>query len=183
MTPTLDVPKQLHDVEVKLGDTAPTDDVDSAPSHQRHSARRPSEQRARRDRCERPTCVPDCLDLRALSAWTGCPAMWAERGVGCPRRPIAGSSTVGLALVGAGDSGVVRGMDVVIVGGGIGGLTAALGLGRRGHRVRVLERDPAPAPVDPEEAFGSWPRRGVPQWELYSRVPGEGSPGARPTCS
>ena len=58
-------------------------------------------------------------------------------------------------------------MDVVIIGGGIGGLTAALGLGRRGHRVRVLERDPAPAPVDPEEAFGSWPRRGVPQWELY----------------
>ena len=77
------------------------------------------------------------------------------------------SSTVGLALVGAGDGGVVRVMDVVIVGGGIGGLAAALGLGRRGHRVRVLERDPAPAPIHPEEAFGSWPRRGVPQWELY----------------
>ena len=58
-------------------------------------------------------------------------------------------------------------MDVVIVGGGLGGLAAALGLGRRGHRVRVLERDPAPAPAHAEEAFGSWPRRGVPQWELY----------------
>ena len=58
-------------------------------------------------------------------------------------------------------------MDVVIVGGGLGGLAAALGLGRRGHRVRVLERDPAPAPARAEEAFGSWPRRGVPQWALY----------------
>jgi 2-polyprenyl-6-methoxyphenol hydroxylase-like FAD-dependent oxidoreductase len=58
-------------------------------------------------------------------------------------------------------------MDVVIVGGGLGGLAAALGLGRRGHRVRVLERDPAPPPAKPAEAFGSWPRRGVPQWELY----------------
>lgn len=58
-------------------------------------------------------------------------------------------------------------MDVVIVGGGIGGLAAALGLGRRGHRVRVLERDPAPPPAQADEAFGAWPRRGVPQWELY----------------
>jgi 2-polyprenyl-6-methoxyphenol hydroxylase-like FAD-dependent oxidoreductase len=58
-------------------------------------------------------------------------------------------------------------MDVVIVGAGLGGLAAALGLGRRGHRVRVLERDRAPAPDDPALAFGSWLRRGVPQWELY----------------
>jgi 2-polyprenyl-6-methoxyphenol hydroxylase-like FAD-dependent oxidoreductase len=62
---------------------------------------------------------------------------------------------------------MVRALDVVIVGGGLGGLAAALGLGRRGHRVRILERDPAPAPAHAEEAFGSWRRRGVPQWELY----------------
>ena len=34
--------------------------------------------------------------------------------------------------------------DALIVGGGIGGAVLALALGRRGHRVRILEREPAP---------------------------------------
>lgn len=51
---------------------------------------------------------------------------------------------------------------IVVVGGGVGGLTSALLLGRAGHRVTVLERDPLPADADPEEAFAS-SRQGAPQ--------------------
>ncbi|HUZ42864.1 MAG TPA: FAD-dependent oxidoreductase [Acidimicrobiales bacterium] len=52
--------------------------------------------------------------------------------------------------------------SVVIVGGGMGGMAAALALGRAGHPVTVLERDPLPARADAEEAFLA-PRRGAPQ--------------------
>ena len=56
-------------------------------------------------------------------------------------------------------------MDVVIVGAGIGGLGSALMLGKAGHRVTLLERDPAP-PEDADEAWEAWERRGVPQLRL-----------------
>ncbi|CAA9211192.1 MAG: hypothetical protein AVDCRST_MAG20-46 [uncultured Acidimicrobiales bacterium] len=51
---------------------------------------------------------------------------------------------------------------VVVVGGGVGGLTAALALGRAGHAVSVLERDVLPPVADAEEAFRA-ERRGAPQ--------------------
>jgi 2-polyprenyl-6-methoxyphenol hydroxylase-like FAD-dependent oxidoreductase len=51
---------------------------------------------------------------------------------------------------------------VVIVGGGVGGLSAALAFGRQGHEVTVIERDPLPATASAEEAFAS-ERRGAPQ--------------------
>jgi len=35
-----------------------------------------------------------------------------------------------------------------------------------GHRVRVLERDEAPPPRDPDEAWASWDRRGVNQFRM-----------------
>ena len=51
---------------------------------------------------------------------------------------------------------------VIIVGGGVGGLTAALGLARQGHEVTILERDPLPDVTDAEAAFAA-ERRGAPQ--------------------
>jgi len=53
--------------------------------------------------------------------------------------------------------------DVVVIGAGIGGLGAALGLARSGHRVTVIDRDPPPGTDDPEVAFTSWDRPGVTQ--------------------
>lgn len=54
-------------------------------------------------------------------------------------------------------------MRVVIVGGGIAGLGAALLLTRAGNAVRVLERDAMARPPSPVEAFEKWRRPGAPQ--------------------
>jgi 2-polyprenyl-6-methoxyphenol hydroxylase-like FAD-dependent oxidoreductase len=54
-------------------------------------------------------------------------------------------------------------LRVVVVGGGVAGLGAALFLARAGHQVTVLERDATPFPADPVAAFESWERRGAPQ--------------------
>ncbi|MDZ7676271.1 MAG: FAD-dependent oxidoreductase [Acidimicrobiales bacterium] len=51
---------------------------------------------------------------------------------------------------------------VVVVGGGVGGLSTALALGRAGHEVTLLERDELPAVHDADEAFAA-ERRGAPQ--------------------
>jgi len=54
---------------------------------------------------------------------------------------------------------------IIVVGGGIVGLGAALLLARDGHQITVLERDPA-LPPDPEQAWEGWERRGVNQFRL-----------------
>jgi len=51
---------------------------------------------------------------------------------------------------------------VLVIGGGVGGLAAALALGRAGHRVTVMERDPLAPTADAEETFAA-ERRGAPQ--------------------
>lgn len=53
-------------------------------------------------------------------------------------------------------------MRIVVVGGGVAGLSTALKLGRAGHVVTVVERDDTPMPDSPDEAF-HWDRRGAPQ--------------------
>ena len=52
---------------------------------------------------------------------------------------------------------------IVIVGGSVTGLGAALALSNDGHRVTVLERDSTPMPESHVEAFERWDRRGSPQ--------------------
>jgi len=52
---------------------------------------------------------------------------------------------------------------IVVVGGSVTGLGAALALMNDGHRVTVLERDDTPMPSSHVEAFERWDRRGSPQ--------------------
>ncbi|MDA0166133.1 FAD-dependent oxidoreductase [Solirubrobacter ginsenosidimutans] len=52
----------------------------------------------------------------------------------------------------------------IVLGGGLCGLSAAMMLARDGHRVTVLERDPAPVPADVEAAWERWRRGGVTQF-------------------
>ncbi len=55
---------------------------------------------------------------------------------------------------------------IVVAGGGICGMAAAMLLGRDGHEVVVLERDAAPVPAAPDDAWASWTRRSVGQFHL-----------------
>jgi len=55
---------------------------------------------------------------------------------------------------------------IIVVGGGVGGLTSAMLLARDGHDVTVLERDAAAPPATPDEAWSGWERRGVNQFRM-----------------
>ncbi len=62
--------------------------------------------------------------------------------------------------------------DVIIIGGGIAGLCSGMLLARDGHRVRILDRDPAPPPAGPDDRWAGWERRGVTQFrQLHGFLP------------
>ncbi|MCV2488363.1 FAD-dependent oxidoreductase [Geodermatophilus sp. YIM 151500] len=64
--------------------------------------------------------------------------------------------------------------SVVVCGGGVVGLAAAMMLARDGHEVTVLEADADRAPAAPAEAWEDWRRAGITQFRqphnLFSRV-------------
>ena len=55
---------------------------------------------------------------------------------------------------------------IIVAGGGMCGMAAAMMLADDGHDVTVVERDAAPPPPDPEGAFVDWDRRSVAQFGL-----------------
>jgi len=55
---------------------------------------------------------------------------------------------------------------IIVIGAGVGGLTSGMLLARDGHDVTVLERDPAPPPGGPDDAWVQWERRGVNQFRM-----------------
>jgi len=54
--------------------------------------------------------------------------------------------------------------SIIVCGGGIVGLSAAMMLAADGHAVTVLEADPDPVPSSPARAWESWRRKGVAQF-------------------
>ena len=55
-------------------------------------------------------------------------------------------------------------MKVLIIGGGICGLGAALLLARDGRDVTLLERDADSMPLEAEQTWDKWSRKGVAQF-------------------
>jgi hypothetical protein len=64
-------------------------------------------------------------------------------------------------------------MNILIMGGGMCGLGAAMLLARDGHVVTVLERDADPVPDSPHDAWDHWTRKGVAQFrQPHNLMPG-----------
>src|SRR6516164_5694874 len=76
------------------------------------------------------------------------------------RQPCHGGGTFGVWVRNRGASVKTTG-KIILLGGGVCGLAAGMLLRRDGHEVTVLERDPAPVPSSPHEAWEHWTRCGV----------------------
>src|SRR5262245_9723545 len=64
-------------------------------------------------------------------------------------------------------------MNILIVGGGICGLGAAMLLARDGHEVPVPDSGPDPVPASPHEPWENWTRKGVAQFrQPHNLMPG-----------
>jgi 2-polyprenyl-6-methoxyphenol hydroxylase-like FAD-dependent oxidoreductase len=64
-------------------------------------------------------------------------------------------------------------VNILIIGGGICGLGAAMLVARDGHDVTVLERDADPVPDSPHDAWENWTRKGVAQFrQPHNLMPG-----------
>jgi hypothetical protein len=64
-------------------------------------------------------------------------------------------------------------MNILIMGGGMCGLGAAMLLARDSHDVTVLERDADPVPDSPHDAWENWTRKGVAQFrQPHNLMPG-----------
>jgi 2-polyprenyl-6-methoxyphenol hydroxylase-like FAD-dependent oxidoreductase len=62
--------------------------------------------------------------------------------------------------------GVGHVAHIVVLGGGVAGLSTAMLLASDSHQVTVLERDAATPPPDPDGAWTEWERRGVNQFRM-----------------
>jgi 2-polyprenyl-6-methoxyphenol hydroxylase-like FAD-dependent oxidoreductase len=56
--------------------------------------------------------------------------------------------------------------EILVIGGGVVGMGLGMMLARDGHAVTILERDAHAVPESPDEAWGSWDRKGVNQFRL-----------------
>ena len=77
-------------------------------------------------------------------------------------RPSTLAGTAGAAHAADDHTDGMRGLSIVVLGAGPAGLSAALALGRDGHRVTLIERDPVI--VDRPETASSWQRAGIPHF-------------------
>jgi len=54
-------------------------------------------------------------------------------------------------------------MEIIVIGGGIGGIGAGLALSGPGRNVKIIDRDASPPSVPMDELFDIWKRNGAPQ--------------------